>query len=280
MPSQRARDPSSTPSVATGIRRKCAPASLMRFGARLHESPMAWNVAALGLRALSQPRRTGQIRRYLESNDVRRLRLGSGRHVDEGWLSADVAPLSKDTIYLDATKRLPIPDASFDFIICEHMIEHLSLRHARSLLVECRRILRRDGVLRIVTPNLDRFLQMMSASGSDQASEYYISAMNSQVPVVPEIPAGDTDNPVYMLNRVMHDWGHQFLYNERTLSTLLLDAGFSNIVKCEPCVSAHPELTGMDRHHEEVGERMNEIESLLLEAQVTDESDQGPRAAG
>jgi hypothetical protein len=30
----------------------------------------------------------------------------------------------------------------------------------------------------------------------------------------------------------------------------------------------------MDRHHEEVGERMNEIESLLLEAQVPNETDQ------
>jgi predicted SAM-dependent methyltransferase len=271
MASKGVGDPSPKRSVTKGIRSTCDPDSLMRFGARLHKTPMAWSAAALGLRLLSQPRRTGQIRRYLASNDVRRLRLGSGRHLDEGWLSADLVPLAKDTVYMDATKPLPIPDASFDFIVCEHMIEHISLRDARSLLGECRRVLRRDGVLRLVTPNLDRLLQMMSVPTSDEAAEFYIADMNRDIT---EIPAGDTDNPVYMLNRVMHDWGHTFLYNERTLTTLLLDAGFSNVVKCTPFVSAHTELTGMDRHHEEVGERMNEIESLLLEAQVPNETDQ------
>jgi SAM-dependent methyltransferase len=273
---QEVRDPSTTRSGARGIARIWAPDSLMGFGARLHKTPMAWNAAALGLRAISQPRRSRQIRRYLDSNDVRRLRLGAGRHLDEGWLSADLVPLTKDTIYLDATRPLPMPDASFDFILCEHMIEHISLRDARSLLVECRRVLRRGGVLRLVTPNLDRLLDMTWAPIPDEPSQFYISTMNSELP---EIPAGDTDNPVYVLNRVMHDWGHQFLYNQRTLTTLLLDAGFSNVEACTPFVSAHPELTAVDRHHEEVGERMNEIESLLLEARVPDDPDEVPPAS-
>jgi predicted SAM-dependent methyltransferase len=265
------RDPSATESAATGMRRVYDPDSLMRIGSRLHEYPLAWKAAAFGLRALSQPRRAGQIRRYLESNDVRRLRLGAGRHLDDGWLSADLVPLTKDTVYIDATRPLPIPDASIDFILCEHMIEHISLRDARSLLVEFRRILRRNGVLRLATPNLDRLLQMMSATTLDEATQFYISDLNS---MPAEIPGDDKDNPVYMLNRLMHDWGHQFLYNQRTLTTLLLDAGFTNVVECTPFVSTHPELTGVDRHHEEVGERTNEIESLLLEAQVPEETNQ------
>jgi SAM-dependent methyltransferase len=269
MASEELGDPSPKQSGAKGIGRMCDPDSLMRLGGRLHETPMAWSAAALGLRALSQPRRSGQIRRYLEANDVRRLRLGSGRHLDEGWLSADLVPLAMDATYMDATKPLPLPDASFDFVLCEHMIEHISLRDAQSLLAELRRILRNRGVLRLATPDLDRLLQLMSAPTQDETAQFYVSAMNG---TVPEIPAGDAENPVYVLNRLMHDWGHQFLYNERTMTTLLNDAGFSNVVRCTPFVSTHPELTGMDRHHEEVGERMNEIETLLLEAEVNDDS--------
>jgi SAM-dependent methyltransferase len=270
-------EPSPKRSAAKGIGRMCEPDSLMKFGGRLHEIPIAWSAAALGLRAVSQPRRSGQIRRYLEANDVRRLRLGSGRHLDEGWLSADLVPLAMDAIYMDATKPLPLPDASFDFILCEHMIEHVSLRDAQSLLAECRRILRDGGVLRLATPNLDRLLQLLSAPTLDETARFYVSAMNS---TVPEIPTGDTENPVYVLNRLMHDWGHQFLYNEHTMTTLLLVAGFSNVVRCTPFVSTHPELAGMDRHHEEVGERMNEIESLLLEAEVHNDPASAARATG
>jgi SAM-dependent methyltransferase len=265
-----------SPSPSTGRKPAiCTPDTLMRFGGRLHETPMAWNAAAFGLRAISQPRRSGQIRRYLEMNDVRRLRLGSGRHLDDGWLSADLVPLSLDVIYLDATKPLPLPDDSFHFILCEHMIEHVSVGHAQRLLAECRRVLRPGGVLRLATPDLDRLLQMMAAPPSDEATQAYVVDMNS----VPDVPAAERGNPVYALNRVMHDWGHRFLYNEATLTNLLHDAGFTKVVRCEPSASAHPELVGMDRHHEEVGERMNEFETLLLEAAVGDDARPAPRPA-
>lgn len=253
------------PNVTSRARGLCTPDSLMKLGGRLQKAPMAWSAAAFGLRMISQPRRGGQIRRYLRQNAVRRLRLGSGRHLDAGWLSADLVPLSLGVIYLDATKPLPLPGDSFDFILCEHMIEHISLGDARSLLTECRRVLRPGGVLRLVTPDLDRLLEITSAPTHDEATQFYISTMNS---VVPDIPTDDRDNPVYVLNRLMHDWGHRFLYNEATMTTLLQDAGFTNVVRCKPFDSAHPDLVGMDRHHEEVGEQMNEIESLLLEAEV------------
>lgn len=244
----------------------------MRLGGRLQQTPMAWRAAAFGLRLFFQPRRGSQVRRYLTRNPVRRLRLGSGRHLDEGWLSADLVPLSFGVIYLDATKPFPFPDSSFDFILCEHMIEHVSLGDARALLSECRRVLRPGGVLRLITPDLDRLLQITAAPTQDEATRFYVSSMNS---TATDIPAEDQANPVYMLNRLMHDWGHKFLYNEATMTTLLRHAGFSNVVRCKPFDSAHPDLVGMDRHHEEVGEQMNEVESLLLEAEVHD-----PRAVG
>ncbi len=126
----------------------------MEIGGKLRGFPFVWKIAALGLRAVSQPRRARQIEGYLLSSDVRRLRFGSGRHIDVAWLSADLIPLSRKIVYMDARKPLPLPSDSFDFIVCEHMIEHVDLPSARSLLSEFARVLRQGGVLRIATPDL------------------------------------------------------------------------------------------------------------------------------
>jgi SAM-dependent methyltransferase len=254
-------------SMKEQLRQISGPDALMKVGARLQKTPLAWKAAALGLRAVSQPRRSGQIRRYLRSNPVRRLRLGAGRHVDEGWMSADLIPLSRGVVYMNASKPLPLPDASFDFILCEHMIEHVDLADATSLLGEFHRILRPGGVLRLATPKLERLLQMTTNGPKDEDATWYIATLNSGLPGV---PPDDADNPVYMLNRLMHDWGHRFLYDEPTLTKLLRDAGFTGVSRCEPGVSIHTDLTGIDRHHEEVGERINEIDTLILEADVAD----------
>jgi SAM-dependent methyltransferase len=253
-------------SAGDQVKQIYSPETLMKVGARLHETPMVWSAAAFGLQLASMPRRAGQIRRYMASNDVRRLRLGAGRHLDDGWLSSDLVPLAREVIYLDAAKPFPMPTASFDFIVCEHMIEHVTLAKARSVLAECRRILRGGGVLRIATPDLQQLLRMMSAETADEDSQFYISTLNSEDS---EIPGSDAANPVYTLNRVMHDWGHQFIYDEETLTTLLIDAGFVSVTRCKHAVSEHASLQDVDRHQEEVGDRFNDIDTMILEATVS-----------
>lgn len=240
----------------------------MRIGARLQRVPLLWNAAALGLRGLSQPRRSRQVERYLRTNDVRKLRLGAGRHTDSGWLSADLIPLSWKVVFMDARKPLPLPSDSIDFIECEHMIEHVKLDSARQLMGEFRRVLRSGGVLRIATPDLARLIGFVTTRDpANEDASYYVATINE---VIADIPEGDRSNPVYMINRVVRDWGHQFLYDEDTLTRLLTAAGFRDVVRCAPHESSHPELVGVDRHQEETGDRMNRIESLILEAIAID----------
>src|ERR1051326_6922785 len=49
--------------------------------------------------------------------------------------------------------RLPYPPESAETIYSCHMLEHLHPSQAREFLAEARRVLRRDGVLRIVVPD-------------------------------------------------------------------------------------------------------------------------------
>lgn len=243
-------------------KRLASPEVLMKVGARLRNNPVLWTGAAFAVRILTQPRRGKQIQSYLDRHQVRKLRLGSGRHVDPGWLSADLVPLARQIVFMDARKPLPLPDASFDFILCEHILEHLELPQARALLGECRRVLRDGGVLRLATPNLGRLLQFAQNPGEEDAA-FYVAHQNRDREGVSQAEVG---NPVYMLNRVMHDWGHEFLFDQPTLEGLLRETGFQSIERCEPGISRHGDLRHVDRHAEEVGSRVNEIESLIVEA--------------
>jgi hypothetical protein len=69
----------------------------------------------------------------------------------------------------------------------------------------------------------------------------------------------------FALNRAFRGWGHQFLYNERTLGASLLDAGFADIVRCDYGESARAELRGLERH-EKSPEAGGLSHILILEA--------------
>jgi len=126
---------------------------------------------------------------------------------------------------LDVTAGLPFEDVQFVF--AEHFIEHLSFDAAVGLMRECRRVLREDGVLRLSTPNLDWVW-----------ASHYRKVMTEEEAVL----------ACFAINRAFRGWGHQFLYNETTLRSLLLDAGFGHVVRREYGQSEHQELRGLERH--------------------------------
>ena len=154
-----------------------------------------------------------------------KLLVGCGPQILPGWINIDTVDYPGVDRVLDITQGLPFKNVSL--IFGEHFIEHLSYRHGCALLRECRRVLRDDGVLRLSTPNLDWVW-----------ATHYKPVMTEEEQVL----------QCFALNRAFRGWGHQFLYNQRTLSASLLDAGFSDIVRCEYGESTHTELRGLERH--------------------------------
>ena len=80
------------------------------------------------LRALWRP---VIVRRYLRTAQRPSLHIGCGGNVHAGWLNTDLYNSEADT-YLDATKRFPFEDQTFERVFSEHLIEHLPVlgRHA------------------------------------------------------------------------------------------------------------------------------------------------------
>lgn len=135
-----------------------------------------------------------------------RLHVGCGTKRIEGWINVDLKSTSQADIVCDVTKGLNFADV--DVIYAEHFLEHLAMDEAIYFLSECHRILHRDGVLRLSTPNLDWVWE----------THYRLE--------------GDDDERLAMAvaaNRAFHGWGHKFLWNRAVLKRALIANGFTDI---------------------------------------------------
>ena len=106
-----------------------------------------------------------------------KLNLGCGSQVIDGWINVDYSigarfakiPLFRalnnklrlfdldwnENIYLhDLTKAFPWADSTIDIVYSSHTLEHFSRDDGRRFIAECHRVLRKDGILRIVVPDL------------------------------------------------------------------------------------------------------------------------------
>ena len=168
-----------------------------------------------------------------------KLHIGCGPQILKGWINIDNASYPGVDKVLDVTGGLPFENASFVF--AEHFIEHISYEHASNLLRECRRVLNDDGVLRLSTPNLDWVW-----------FTHYRLDMNDEEQV----------RACFGINRAVRGWGHQFLYNFRTLSLTLQDAGFAEVKRVEYGESEHKELRKLERH--ELSPPWGSLSSILI----------------
>lgn len=161
---------------------------------------------------------------YLKSYPVRKLQLGAGGNDPAGWLNTDIEPTSEE-VYLDATVRYPFPDGSFQYVFGEHVIEHVPWEAGVAMLKECYRVLAPGGKVRIVTPDLTKFIQLLTGRADSEAQRFIDAKLRfHRWPVTP-VPGA------YIFNRQVRDWGHQFLYDSATLRRSFELAGFKQITE-------------------------------------------------
>jgi len=201
------------------------------------------------------------VERYLAKNPVGRLHLGAGGSTSAGWLGTDIAPQSHEILRMDATKLFPIPDTSFRYVYCEHMIEHITWHEGAFMLSECHRILRPGGKIRITTPDLSVLFGLYYDKSSPDG-EAYIKWVTDKF-----IDNITLYRPAFVINNAFYNWGHRFLYNKELLEIALRQAGFVDIVSCRQNESSDENLRGIDLHGRNVGnEDMVAFETLVMEA--------------
>jgi predicted SAM-dependent methyltransferase len=217
----------------------------------------------IGIRAYrTRIKDPGVIRNYLESHSVRKLQVGAGGNDPTGWLNTDIEPTTKE-VYLDATDRYPFPDGSFQYVFSEHMIEHVRWEAGVAMLKECYRVLAKGGKVRIVTPNLKKFAQLLLGGADAEAKRYIVAKLRFH---------GWPDTPVteaYIFNRQVRDWGHQFLYDAVTLRKSLELAGFKQITEYRVGEKTDPVFQEVEMRTRHAGSDLwvvNNWEAMAFEA--------------
>ncbi len=193
---------------------------------------------------------------YFKNNAVIKINFGCGGNALEGWLNCDLYPGPK-ICYVNCTKKLPFDNSSVDYIYTEHMIEHMSLNQAIDFLKESWRILKPFGRSRVVTPNLKAFFDLYNgASDQEMYLRWYKNRKNLISPIL----------FTNCINSIFYEHGHEFIYDYDYLKELMKYCGFKKVQLCKIQKSSDPVFQNLESHGKVIGEKINEIESLVIEA--------------
>ncbi len=121
----------------------------------------------------------------------------------------------------DVRRGLRYPSGSVHAIYTSHMLEHLSKSAADGLLAECRRVLRRDGLLRIAVPDLRASVLSYTDSSSPEAADEFMRATLLGV----EREATGWGHLVQAVSGAKHRW----MYDESSISLACRRAGFEAV---------------------------------------------------
>lgn len=160
-----------------------------------------------------------------------KLHLGSGGHILKGWDNLDKNP-APGVIQADLTKKLQYPNDSVDFIYSQHFWEHIDENQGVALLRECYRVLKKNGVIRIVTPDLDLYV------------DAYLN-WHKYKETKKEFSSPEQFLNYAMIGEAIKD-KHRFIYNKKDLREKAIKVGFSEIKEKEYGNSDHKELKNLE----------------------------------
>jgi predicted SAM-dependent methyltransferase len=84
------------------------------------------------------------------------LNLGCGNRFIETWTNIDFVSNSPFVIQHDLNKGIPVDDNSIEVVYHSHILEHFMKDKGEQFIRECFRVLKREGIIRIAIPDLER----------------------------------------------------------------------------------------------------------------------------
>lgn len=165
-----------------------------------------------------------KLKRNLYKNEKKKIALGSGREVKDGWIGLDYSRSGKNIYPVNLLFPLPFKNNLIDEILAEHILEHFHVDDIASILTECHRILKVGGVIRIISPDAN-FIAKLILEGKN-------SMQNKDLINDVKIHRWKLNNFSWLrfINRLSHQWGeHKSLINCEMMTILIKEAGFKDI---------------------------------------------------
>jgi predicted SAM-dependent methyltransferase len=107
------------------------------------------------------------------------LNVGCGFQHHPAWVNIDFVATGNDVIAHNLRHGLPFRDNSFEVVYHSHVLEHLPKSDAPAFLSECFRVLRPQGVMRVVIPDLEAICRLYltaidkATAGSQEWAHHY-----------------------------------------------------------------------------------------------------------
>jgi SAM-dependent methyltransferase len=176
--------------------------------------------------------------------DVKRLHFGCGGSPAAGWINADVKEDPGIDLVCNMLEGFPLESDSIDYAVGIHVLPELAYPDLEPALVELRRVLREDGVLRLGLPDLERAIRAYI----ERDAGYFM------------IPDDDVRSLGGKMIVQLTWYGYsRSMYTFDFIEEMLYRAGFRRVERCSyrQTASEHAEIVELDNR---------EDESLFVEA--------------
>lgn len=149
------------------------------------------------------------------------LNIGHWESLEQGGLYKDLNGTS-GTYMLnhDLRNGIPADDNSLDLVYHAHMLEHLSYIDGINFIKECYRVLKPNGTMRILVPDLELWINAYSSKNRFFFEEYR-KVLDKDIYV--------TNASIFM--GMLHNHDHKCGYDFESLSWTVEQAGFKNILR-------------------------------------------------
>ncbi len=180
----------------------------------------------------------------------------------------------------DLSRGIPFPDASVDIVYHSHVLEHLDRDTAHGFILECARVLRPGGLIRVVVPDFERYCRsyLDHVALCEKEGERVIDEHDSLfepmllMSVRREAHGTSQQRPLrrFIENLLLGDARkrgdtHQWMYDRFNLAALLQSNGFTNSCERSYDHSAFVDWSSLGLDMDESGKEYKP-ESLYMEA--------------
>jgi hypothetical protein len=187
------------------------------------------------------------------------VHFGCGLKAPVTWVNFDVSPslvLSRLPLLLTGLFRLPkwppnvrygnivtglpLPDSSCRRVFADQVLEHLAYEDARKALLECRRVIAKNGVLRLFVPDLATIAEHYVSHRYPDSADWFMETSG----------LGLRHRNRGLLSAVVDSFRnsrHQWLWDESSLTSALRNAGFGYSRRATYCDSGDDMFDELER---------------------------------
>jgi predicted SAM-dependent methyltransferase len=83
------------------------------------------------------------------------LNIGCGHRYHPDWVNIDMIAQGEGVIEHDLSGGLPFKNDRFEVVYHSHVLEHIPREAVRGFFLDCHRVLKKDGILRMAFPDLE-----------------------------------------------------------------------------------------------------------------------------